>query len=178
MESAMTTTSLKIINSERQDMDSIFRLFASAIAYQKRNGFQLWPQFSKEMIEKEISEKRHWKIMDGDTIACIFSVLYNDPVIWGEERDKEPSVYLHRTAINPAYKGRNMMRLIKDWAIQHARELNKKYVRMDTWGDNISIRNYYINCGFPYIGQQQLTTADDLPQHYGGSLLSLFEIEV
>lgn len=169
---------LCIVNSDLQDVDTIFSLFDSAIAYQQKNGYDLWPQFSREMIQNEIAEKRHWKIMDDDIIACIFSVLYSDPVIWGLERDKEPAVYLHRITINPGYKGRNMMQLIKDWAIQHARELNKKYVRMDTWGNNISIRNYYIQCGFPHIGQQQLGQAEGLPSHYGGTLLSLFEIEV
>jgi GNAT superfamily N-acetyltransferase len=174
----MEIEGLKFMNSDLQDMDNIFSLFDSAIAYQQKHGYDLWPQFSRNMIENEIAEKRHWKIMDGDTIACIFSVQYNDPVIWGEECDKDPSVYLHRTAINPAYKGRGIMRLIKDWAITHARELGKKYVRMDTWGNNISIRNYYIQCGFPYIGQQQLGQVEGLPSHYGGTLLSLFEIEV
>lgn len=178
MTSKFNIPGLKIVNSDLNDEDTIFRLFDSAIAYQERNGYELWPQFSREMIQKEIAEKRHWKIVDGDTIACVFSVLYNDPVIWGEERDKEPSVYLHRTTINPDYKGRGMMQLIRDWAILHARDGGRKYVRMDTWGNNEKLRNYYISCGFPYIGQQHLTNTDGLPAHYGGIVLSLFQIDV
>jgi len=162
-------------HSTTADLDEIFRLFDSAIVYQQQNGYELWPHFSREMIEREMAEKRHWKIVDGNTIACIFSVLYNDPLIWGEERDREPSVYLHRIAVNPACKGRRIMEHIKNWAIDHARQMSKKYVRMDTWGHNKNIRQYYISCGFEYLGQQHLSRPE---AHYGGSVLSLFQVKV
>jgi hypothetical protein len=132
----------RIVNSTPKDLDAILRLFDSAIAYQKKNNYELWPKFSMRLIQTEINEGRHWKILEHETIVCIFSVLYNDPVIWGEEKDKEPSVYLHRIAINPLYKGKGIMCLIKDWALEHARQKSKKYVRMDTWGNNESLRNY------------------------------------
>lgn len=168
---------MQITNSDIKDLDTIFQFFDAAITYQKKNGYQLWPQFNKAMIETEIKEKRHWKIKDRDQIFCVFSVMYNDPVIWGE-MDKDPSVYLHRIAVNPEFKGKGMVKIIKDWAIQHAKENNKKYLRMDTWGNNETIRNYYIKCGFNYIGQQQLKKTEGLPEHYGGNLLSLFQNEV
>jgi RimJ/RimL family protein N-acetyltransferase len=159
------------------DLDTIFQLFSHAIHYQEKNGFQLWPQFSREMIENEIKEKRHWKILENEKAVCVFSVMYNDPVIWGE-MDKDPSVYLHRIAINPEFKGKRIMTVIKHWALLHAKKMRKKYLRMDTWGNNETLRNYYIKCGFNYIGQQQLTRTEGLPEHYGGNLLSLFQNEV
>src|SRR4051812_2701179 len=100
---------LQIVNSNLTDMDFIFKLFDNAVDYQKKNGYELWPQFSRELIETEIVEKRHWKITDRAAIVCIFSVLYNDPVIWGE-RDADPSVYLHRIAINPDFKGKGVIK--------------------------------------------------------------------
>ncbi len=168
---------MEIINSTVNDIATTFQLFDHAIAYQKRKGYQQWPKFSRELIETEIKEKRHWKIIDDDKIACVFSVMYNDPVIWGE-MDKDPSVYLHRIAVNPEFKGKKIMTVIKQWALDHAKANRKKYLRMDTWGENENIRNYYINCGFNYIGQQQLYKTEGLPEHYGGNLLSLFQNEV
>ena len=168
---------MQITNSSIEDLKIIFELFDSAIAYQKRKGYELWPQFSRQLIETEIKEKRHWKIMEGDVIVCIFSVMYNDPIIWGE-KDKDPAIYLHRITTNPSFKGKGMMEVIKHWAVEHAKLNNKKYLRMDTWGNNEILRNYYINCGFNYIGQQHLQKVEGLPEHYGGSLLSLFENEI
>ncbi len=166
-----------IINSNLTDLDLIFSFFDSAITYQKQKGYDLWPQFDRQMIETEIQEGRNWKILKDNTIACVFSVLYNDPVIW-KEKDIEPAVYLHRVAVNPLFKGNGMMAVIREWSVAHAKEKEKKYVRMDTWGNNENLRNYYISCGFNYICQQYLQNTDGLPAHYGGSVLSLFEIEV
>lgn len=167
-----------IQNSSLEDLEQIMSLFSSAVSYQRARGYNLWPLFEKQLIEQEIREKRHWKIMEGNMIACIFSVMYSDPVIWGKEKNSDPAVYLHRITTDPLFKGRGMMGIIKQWAIEHAKNTGKKYVRMDTWGDNENLRNYYISCGFNYLGQTQLKQVEGMPGHYGGSLLSLFEIEV
>jgi GNAT superfamily N-acetyltransferase len=168
---------LQILNSTSADLDFIFKLFASAIDYQKKNRYDLWPQFSREFIENELSEERHWKVCNGASIVGVFSVLYNDPVIWGE-RDQEPSVYLHRITVNPSFKGKGLMQVVKTWAQEHAKQKGKRFVRMDTWGDNVSLRRYYMTCGFQYIGQQYLTDVEGQPPHYGGSVLSLFQTEI
>lgn len=168
---------MQVIHSSINDLDTIFSFFNAAIDYQKKNGYELWPRFSRQLIEDEIRQKRHWKVTHEEKIACVFSVMYNDPVIW-MERDKDPAVYLHRIAVNPEFKGKGMVMIIKDWALNHAKEQNKKYLRMDTWGNNENIRGYYIRCGFNYIGQQYLAKTEGLPEHYGGSVLSLFQNEV
>ena len=106
---------MEIINSTLADLEFIFHLYNSAIKYQKKKGYDLWPQFSRQLIETDINENRHWKIMEDKEIVCILSVMYNDPVIWGIEKNKDPSVYLHRIAINPLYKGKKVMTIIKNW---------------------------------------------------------------
>lgn len=169
---------MQIIHTSPSDLAITFLFFRSAVDYQKKNGYQLWPEFDEKMILNEMEEKRHWKILEGNEIIAVFSVMYNDPVIWGKERDEEPSVYLHRIAVNPQQKGKRVMESIRDWALEHAKQNHKKFVRMDTWGDNETLRNYYIKCGFKYIGQCMLEHTEGLPGHYGGSHLSLFENKV
>ncbi len=169
---------MQIVNSTLSDIEVIYQLYNSAIEYQAKNDYELWPMFERQLIEADIREKRHWKILEGDVIVCILSVMYNDLIIWGKEKDKDPSVYLHRIAVNPDFKGKKIMSVIKNWAIEHAKEKSKKFVRMDTWGKNENLRNYYIACGFNYIGQQFLAEVEGVPRHYGGSELSLFEIKI
>jgi hypothetical protein len=144
------------------------------VDFQRINGHNLWPEFERKLIEKEIAEKRHWKIVAGKETACVFSVVYNDPLIW-EERDRDPAIYLHRIATNPLFKGQKIMNVITNWAGHHAAEHGKKFLRMDTWGDNEKLKAYYISCGFNYLGKKQLPQPNDLPQHYWGITLSLFE---
>lgn len=168
---------MKIEPSTIQDIDEAFRLYRAAVDYQRINGYNLWPEFEYDLIKNEILEKRHYKIIANHEVACVFSIVYNDPIIW-EEKDKDPSIYLHRIATNPLFKGRNMMDLIVRWSRKHARQHNKKFIRMDTWGDNEKLKRYYMNCGFSYLGQKQLSQPNSLPQHYWGASLSLFEIKL
>lgn len=166
-----------IENSILSDIDFILGLFKQAIEYQKAKGYNLWIEFDRTLIETKIRENRHFKIIDNNAIVCIFSVLYTDPVIWGD-KDNGDAVYLHRITTNPAYKGKGLIQVVKSWAIEYARQKNKKFLRMDTWGNNETLRNYYINQGFNYIGQQHLIPVEGVPPHYGGMVLSLFENEV
>lgn len=168
---------MKIEHSTQEDIESIFSLYRSAVEYQRAKGYNLWPEFDRTMVEKEISEKRNYKITEGNTITCVFTIVYNDPSIW-QEKDKEPSVYLHRIATNPAFKGKGMIHLIKKWAAEHARNEGRKFLRLDTWGDNENLKTYYIQCGFNFIGHKHLTKeeAANMPVHYCGLTLSLFEI--
>lgn len=157
----------------------LFSAFIDLLLITKdQKGINLWPEFERDLIEQEIKENRHWKITEGKNIACIFSVVYDDPIIW-EEKNKEPSVYLHRITTDPAFKGKGMMQLIIDWAKEHAKQKNLKFIRMDTWGDNESLKKYYLDCGFTYLGKKKLPEINSLPQHYWwGTVLSLFEIKI
>ena len=54
----------------------------------------------------------------------------------------------------------------------------KEFVRMDTWGDNQKLIDYYTNCGFSYMGLTGILSDERLPKHYQGISLSLFEIPI
>lgn len=164
---------MKIVNTTLADLETVFSLYRDARALQKAGGFNLWPEFENDLIQKEIAEKRHWKLCKGDEIAAVFSVLYSDPLIWGAEADAVPSVYLHRIAVHPSYRGQQIISRIKDWGLEHGRMLHKKRLRMDTWGDNEKLRNYYLQFGFRHVGQRHVGN-----DHYGGPVLSLLEAEI
>ena len=146
---------MEILNSTEQDTQTIFELYRLATEYQQENGYNLWKEFDPKLIATEIREKRHWKIVIDDRIACIFSVFYNDPLLWGE-KDNNHSVYIHRIATSPKFKGRNMTQSIISWAKVHARETGRKFIRMDTCANNKKLAGYYVNCGFKIVGYKQL----------------------
>lgn len=169
---------MKIINSTPEDIDAIFALYDEAVAYQKLHYNQHWQGFEVAMVQKEINEKWQWKIIDQDqNILCIFATAFSDPVIW-EEKDKDPSIYLHRIVTNPIFRGKNYVNYIIEWAKEYALQHNIKFIRMDTWGKNEKLINYYKKCGFNFIGLTTPAASSSLPKHYSAALLSLFEIEV
>lgn len=170
----------KIINSEiknssKNDIDEIFRLYKIATDFQKTKYSSHWPEFDKKLIETEISEHRQWKIIIDGKIACIWATTFQDPQIW-EERDKDPAVYIHRIATNPDFRGQNLVGQIVEWAKVYASDNKKRFVRMDTVGDNTGLISHYQKCGFDFLGHLKLQNTEGLPAHYKDAIVSLFQI--
>ncbi|MBV8325035.1 GNAT family N-acetyltransferase [Chryseobacterium sp.] len=168
---------MEIQNSIAEDIDEIFRLYRGATAYMKLKGQVCWPEFSRDLIMQEISERRQCKITVEDKIACIWAVAFDDPQIW-QERNADPAVYIHRIAGNPEFKGMNLVKRIADWAKQYALENDKVFVRMDTVGNNTGLISYYSKCGFEFLGLSELKNTEGLPAHYNKATVSLFEIKL
>jgi hypothetical protein len=168
---------MKFLNSKPEDLEEILRLFDLAIEFQKTKFDKSWLPFDCKMIEREIAEKRHWKILIDDRLACIFSVAFEDPFIW-KEKSAEPAVYIHRIVTNPEFRGNKFVPKITLWSRGYARSIGKKFIRMDTWGDNQKLIDYYTECGFEFLGVITPTKSADLPKHYEGITLSLFEIKL
>lgn len=168
---------MQITNSTQNDIDTILGLYEAAVAYQKSKFYKHWQGFDQQLIEKEIDENRQFKIVENNTIACIFAVSFNDAVIWGA-RDKDPSLYIHRIVTNPLFRGNYYVKNIVEWAIRYCHSNGREFVRMDTWSDNEKLIEYYTNCGFKFIGLTEALSDKSLPAHYEGIRLSLFELAV
>lgn len=170
-------TSMQIQNSTPDDLTIIMALYDSAIVHQKKMFTKYWKPFDREMIESEIEEKRQWKLVIDRQVVCIFAITYNDPIIW-KEKDGDPSLYLHRIVTHPAHRGRFFVKDIIVWAREFGRKHGKQFIRMDTFGDNQKLTDYYVSCGFKFLGLTTLGVADTLPLHYKNASLSLFEIPI
>lgn len=166
-----------IKNSTKNDIDEIFRLYKIATEFQKSKSIVPWPQFKKNLIITEINEKRQWQININNEVACIWAIVFDDPLIWGE-KNKDPSVYIHRIATNPKYRGQSLVAEIVKWATIFANENSKKFIRLDTVGENLALIEYYKKCGFKFIGLSKLNNTEGLPEHYSNALVSLFEIKL
>ena len=79
---------------------------------------------------------------------------------------------------NPSYRGNNFVVEIVKWAREFGKENDKSFIRMDTWGDNQKLIDYYVKCGFDFLGIITPTGQEKLPKHYTGITLSLFEIKI
>jgi len=158
------------------DIDEIFKFYDLAIEFQKTKFNKQWQGFDRDLVTKEISENRQWKVIINDEIACIFAITFEDKSIW-KEKNSDKAVYFHRIVTHPKFRGHHFVKRIIEWGMSFAKEKKLDFLRMDTWGDNDSLIAYYQKCGFDFLG---IITTDyaDLPKHYEGITLSLFEIKV
>lgn len=168
---------MQILNSSIEDIEAIFELYDAAISFQKTKFNKHWQGFERSLIETEIRENRQWKIIIDNKIACIFAITFEDALIW-KEKSNEPAIYIHRIVTNPVFRGNNQVKIIIDWATEFCKSNDKQFIRMDTWGDNHKLIEYYQSCGFSFLGLTTLTKSNNLPKHYEGACLSLFEIKI
>ena len=114
-----------IEKSTLADLPEIFKRYEAAADFQRtKKKVVIWPRFDSALIEKEILEGRQWKLIHNNSICCVWAIAFNDPQIW-EERDKDPSIYIHRIATHPAARGQQMVKKIVDWAIPYAKKKEK-----------------------------------------------------
>lgn len=169
--------SYQIINTTKQDLEFIYSLFEKAIAYQKRKNYPAWNGFDKDVLVKDITQKQHYKIIIDNEIACVFSVLKTDPLIWGE-REKGDAIYLHRIVVNPGYKGYRQFEKILKWSIDFAKQHKIKFIRMDTWAQNSNILEYYKSYGFNFLGNFKTPDTTDLPTQNRNLEVALLEYKL
>ena len=168
---------MKIQNSAISDLPKIFELYSIATDYMKSKNEVCWPEFSKDLIIEEIETFRQWKLLINEEIACVWATALNDELIWGNENN-EPSVYLHRIASNPNFRGQNLVKQIVNWADNYCVANKLKYVRMDTVGLNRGLISHYEKLGFHFLGTKKLDNVAHLPDHYGEGPVCLFQREV
>lgn len=168
----------KIVICIMNDIDNILSLYQSARDLQTGKGMVVWPIFEKDFIEKEITEQRQWKLVIDDIIACNWAITFSDKEIWGE-KDKNDSIYIHRIATNPIFRGNRYIDKIVSWAKEFAKQRNKHFVRLDTLGNNTKLIEHYTSAGFQFLGMFELTDTSNLPGHYQNEPnCCLFELDL
>ena len=160
----------------RGDIDEILRLYELATELMRQKRQVAWPVFDRELVREHIDDNRQFKFVLENNIACVWSIAYSDPQIWGA-RNADPSIYIHRIASNQEFSGRGFVSAIASWASQHARDRGLRYVRMDTAGENRRLISHYQRCGFRFLGLSPIADSSGLPKHYQNATVSLYQLD-
>ena len=167
---------MQILQTQPEDLKTLQYLYEAAIAYQKTVFDKHWLGFEEERILAEIEAEQQWKIVENNEITCVFLVTQNDEAFW-KEKAQIPAIYLHRIAVHPHHRGKSYFKSILTWAETYAKSLNKNLIRLDTWGDNEKLIQYYQKHKFQHIATIRIEASSCFPQHYKG-LLALLEYPI
>lgn len=155
-------------------LSAVRAAYADARTIQRSQRGVLWPEFPDAAILDEIAAGRLLRVIEGDALAGVFSVAYEDPAIWGE-RERGAHVYLHRIARAATYPGRGLLDAVLAWARARCLALGREGLRMDTWASNAALIAYYERRGFHLVGRRRLPADARLPAHYHGIEVALLE---
>ena len=168
---------MEITQSSSDDIGQILSLYDAATALQASKNMTQWPKIDQSIIEGEISEGRQWKMVHQGQIVCVWVVAFEDPQIWGE-RSNQPSVFIHRIANHPQFRGRGLVGDIVDWAKGLYSGGSIQFIRLDTVGHNEGMIKVYTSHGFTLLDPVELEDTTGLPSHYNDGKVYLFEIEL
>ncbi len=159
------------------DVERIAEMYSLATQYMRSKNQVAWPQFSHSLITEAIKENRQWKIDINTEIACIWTITFEDPLIW-KNSSNDKALYIHRIATHPNFRGRNLVKTLMDWANAYCRKQQLRCIRMDTVGNNAGLIKHYGKLGFEFLGLHTLDETDSLPAHYKDGPVCLFEKNV
>jgi len=159
------TEQMLIQNCTANDLPDILALYQHARDLQAERKSVVWPTFSEEFLLKEIAEKRQWKLVEDNMIACNWAITFEDKEIWGD-KDKDDSIYIHRICTNAIFRGNRYIDNIADWVKGYAAGQGKQYARLDTLGNNTKLIKHYASAGFEFLGIFRLADTANLPDHY------------
>lgn len=169
-----STATYRVDHATQDDLPFICELFEQAIAFQKSHNYIGWNNYDTSFLRKDIDEKLLFKIVQGEDIICIFSICFNDPLIW-RDMEKGDAIYLHRIVLNRKFTGSKAFEKVFHWAVLFARERGLRYIRMDTWADNSKIIDYYKSYGFRFIENYKTSDTTDLPEQHRNLNVALLE---
>src|ERR1043165_4214498 len=97
----------QIVHTTPKDLAFVYELFDLSVKYQEARGYPSWKNYDKGALTQDVENKQQYKVIIDTQIGIVFSVRYNDKVIW-REMDQGDAIYLHRIVVNPAFKGQKL----------------------------------------------------------------------
>lgn len=165
---------MRIASATAEHLPAIRAAYADARAIQRAAGGEVWLEFLDAAILAEINAGHLFRVLDGEALAGVFTVAYEDPIIWGD-MERGAHIYLHRLARATAYPGRGLLDAVLAWARAECRRLGREGLRIDTWASNSALVALYERAGFTLVGHTRTPADDRLPAHYHGTELALLE---
>jgi ribosomal protein S18 acetylase RimI-like enzyme len=160
-----------------EELPLVHGFYEAAIAFQKLHDYNVWNGYAKELLVKEARDHLLHKLEIDGKIALVFSAIYSDKLLW-HETDRDDAVYVHRLAVNPEYRGRKLFRHVFAWLLEEAKNKKRKFLRLDTWGDNPKMIRYYESFGYRFVRNYSSGNDERLPPPHRNLFFALMEYEI
>ena len=91
---------------------------------------------------------------DGHIVGAIRFQL-DDQLFW-PDIDGRASAFVHRLAVRRSHAGQGISTALLQWGVDRARELGRRYLRLDCDADRIRLRELYERFGFKLHSYRQV----------------------
>ena len=88
--------------------------------------------------------------------AGVIRFQLEDLLFWPDLAEPAESAFIHRLAVRRRFAGRGVSTALLEWAVTHARSLNKRYLRLDCDDDRVRLKALYETFGFRLHSHRQV----------------------
>jgi GNAT superfamily N-acetyltransferase len=132
------------------ERDTVLDVMDEAATWLESREIYQWEpgRFDVTLLEEAIAAGEMYLVWRGDEPAGTFSLMQNDPVVWGAQ--PPDAGYLHDFAIRRAFGGIQLGRCILAWVERTCIAAGKTWLRLDCVAWNESLNDYYRRASFAY----------------------------
>ena len=131
------------------DAAVVHRLLLEAAAWVDALGVVMWEDGELEFdaVEREVMTGQFFVADVNGTIAGAIRFQTEDPLFW-PDLPQEDSAFVHRLVVSRAFKGAGVSTALLEWAVTHARDLGKLWLRLDCDNERPKLKALYERFGF------------------------------
>ncbi len=143
------------------DKSLVIHIKQDAASWLESKGIHQWAGIlmapGEDMVYKRVQEGEVYLALKGAQAVGTISILWEDPISWGEKGLDGKAGYMHGIALLRPYAGKGVGRDIIQWAMDYIRSKGK-VARLDCMAENPRINQYYRDLQFNYTGLKELPT--------------------
>ena len=149
---------IRIRQAIPEDVSAVTVILTDAANWVERiDGTTMWvdDELAEDRIAAEVDAGLFYVAeCDGD-IAGALKFQLDDQLFW-PDLATDDSAFIHRLAVRRNYAGQGVSTALLRWAVDHARSLGRKYLRLDCDAERARLRNLYERFGFRFHSFRQV----------------------
>ncbi|MDX8361492.1 GNAT family N-acetyltransferase [Cytobacillus sp. IB215316] len=140
-------------SAKEKDLQVVLQLLIQAATWLQTKGTTQWDYYlthleenTQEILDSILKGNTYILLKENKAIATI--TLEDQPTewdtdIWGQARNNNNIVYLHRIVVHREYAGKQIGEKLIEWAVQLVKGQGKQYIRFDCLRSNKGLNTYY-----------------------------------
>ena len=152
-----------------RDTETVSSILSEAARWLAQSGAPMWKgdELAPARIGDDVANGLFYVAEWDGEIAGTIKFQLEDALFWPDVSQEE-SAYVHRLAVRRRFAGGVVSSAMLSWAVERARSLGRRYLRLDCEASRTRLREVYERFGFRHHSER----------HVGPYFVSRYELEI
>jgi GNAT superfamily N-acetyltransferase len=149
--------SVRIRLARAEDARTISGILSEAAKWLEESGMRMWRdgELTEESVSADIATGLFYIAESDFEAAGTIKFQLQDALFWPDVPQDE-SAFVHRLAIRRKFAGRGISDALLQWAVDRARSMDRRYLRLDCEAARSRLREVYERFGFRHHSDRRV----------------------